>query len=122
MTLLAFCPFLDADALIDNYCEFQLMFSSEKDSNTFSLALMQVIKADSREGREALEASKTSEVKVEVKLEDSTEGNSATVLIDEDQRKLFVGGLAQVFMLVQYNRTTYFISGGQRCRRERIFW
>jgi len=32
---------------------------------------------------------------VEVKLEDSTEGNSATVLIDEDQRKLFVGGLAQ---------------------------
>ena len=45
------------------------MFSSEKDSNTFSLALMQVIKADSREGREALEASKTSEVKVEVKLE-----------------------------------------------------
>ena len=74
------------------------MFSSEKDSNTFSLALMQVIKADSREGREALEASKTSEVKVEVKLEDSTEGNSATVLIDEDQRKLFVGGLAQVFL------------------------
>ena len=73
------------------------MFSSEKDSNTFSLALMQVIKADSREGREALEASKTSEVKVEVKLEDSTKDNSATVFIDEDQRKLFVGGLAQVF-------------------------
>ena len=77
---------------------------------------MQVIKADSREGREALEASKTSEVKVEVKLEDSTEGNSATVLIDEDQRKLFVGGLAQVFFMpVQFTRTTYFISGGQRC-------
>ena len=92
------------------------MFSSEKDSNTFSLALMQVIKADSREGREALEASKTSEVKVEMKLEDSTEGNSATVLIDEDQRKLFVGGLAQVFFMpVQFTRTTYFISGGQRC-------
>ena len=73
------------------------MFSSEKDSNTFSLALMQVIKADSREGREALEASKTSEVKVEVKLEDSTKDNPDAVLIDEDQRKLFVGGLAQVF-------------------------
>ena len=92
------------------------MFSSEKDSNTFSLALMQVIKADSREGREALEASKTSEVKVEVKLEDSTKDNSATVFIDEDQRKLFVGGLAQVFFMpVQFTRTTYFISGGQRC-------
>ena len=58
---------------------------------------MQVIKAESGEGREASEASKTSEVKVEVKLEDSTKDNSATVLIDEDQRKLFVGGLAQVF-------------------------
>ena len=83
---------------------------------------MQVIKAESGEGREVSEASKTSEVKVEVKLEDSTKDNPETVLIDEDQRKLFVGGLAQVFMLVQYNRTTYFISGGQRCRRERIFW
>ena len=59
---------------------------------------MQVIKAESGEGREASEASKTSEVKVEVKLEDSTKDNSATVLIDEDQRKLFVGGLAQVFL------------------------
>ena len=83
---------------------------------------MQVIKAESGEGRGTSEASKTSEVKVEVKVEDSTKDNSETVLIDEDQRKLFVGGLAQVFMLVQYNRTTYFISGGQRCRRERIFW
>ena len=91
--LLAFCPFLDADALIDNYCEFRLLFSSEKDSNTYSLVLMQVIKAESGEGREASEVSKTSEVKVE----DSTKGNPATVLIDEDQRKLFVGGLAQVF-------------------------
>ena len=74
---------------------------------------MQVIKAESGEGREASEASKTSEVKVEVKLEDSTKDNSATVPIDEEQRKLFVGGLAQVFfLLVQYNCTTYFISGG----------
>ena len=59
---------------------------------------MQVIKAESGEGREASEASKTSEVKVEVKLEDSTKDNSATVPIDEEQRKLFVGGLAQVFL------------------------
>ena len=58
---------------------------------------MQVIKAESREGRESSEASKTSEVKVEVKLEDSTKDNPDAVLIDEDQRKLFVGGLAQVF-------------------------
>ena len=74
------------------------MFSSAKDSNTFSLVLMQVIKAESGEGREALEVSKTSEVKVEVKVEEPTKGNPATVLIDEDQRKLFVGGLAQVFL------------------------
>ena len=74
---------------------------------------MQVIKSESGEGRETSEASKTSEVKVEVKLEDSTKDNSATVPIDEEQRKLFVGGLAQVFfLLVQYNCTTYFISGG----------
>ena len=120
---LLFCPFPDADALIDNYYDFQLMFSSEKDSNTFSLVLMQVIKAEIGEGREALEVSKTSEVKAEGKVEDSTKGNPETVPIDEDQRKLFVGGLAQVFsMPVQYYRTTYFISGGQRCRRERIFW
>ena len=70
------------------------MFSSAKDSNTFSLVLMQVIKAESGEGREASEVSKTSEVKVE----DSTKDNPETVLIDEDQRKLFVGGLAQVFL------------------------
>ena len=122
--LLAFCPFLDADALIDNYYEFRLLFSSEKDSNTYSLVLMQVIKVESGECREASEVSKTSEVKVEVKLEDSTKDNPATVLIDEDQRKLFVGGLAQVFFLipVQCSRSTCFISGGQRCRRERILW
>ena len=70
------------------------MFSSAKDSNTFSLVLMQVIKVESGESREALEVSKTSEVKVE----DSTKDNPATVPIDEDQRKLFVGGLAQVFL------------------------
>ena len=65
---------------------------------------MQVIKAESGEGRGTSgegrgtsEASKTSEVKVEVKLEDSTKDNPEPVLIDEDQRKLFVGGLAQVF-------------------------
>ena len=55
--------------------------------------MMQVIKAESGEGSEASEVSKTSEVKVE----DSTKDNPETVLIDEDQRKLFVGGLAQVF-------------------------
>ena len=60
--------------------------------------LMQVINAETGEGREALEVSKTSEVKVEVKVEDSTKGKPETVLIDEDQRKLFVGGLAQVFL------------------------
>ena len=99
------------------------MFSSAKDSNTFSLVLMQVIKAESGEGKEASEVSKTSEVKVEVKVEDSTKGNPATVHIDEDQRKLFVGGLAQVFsMPARYNHMTYFTSGGQRCRREGIFW
>ena len=97
MTLLAFCPFPDADALIDNYYDFQLMFSSEKDSNTFSLVLMQVIKAESGEGGEASEVSKTSEVKVEVKVEDSTKDNPETAIIDADQRKLFVEGLAQVF-------------------------
>ena len=78
------------------------MFSSAKDSNTFSLVLMQVIKAESGEGREAMEVLKTSEVKVEVKVEDSTKDNPETVLIDEDQRKLFVGGLAQVSMTVQF--------------------
>ena len=77
---------------------FNKCFRSAKDSNTFSLVLMQVIKAECGEGREASEVSKTSEVKVEVKVEDSTKGNPATVLIDEDQRKLFVGGLAQVFL------------------------
>ena len=34
MILLAFCPFLNADALIDNYYEYRFMFSIEKDSNT----------------------------------------------------------------------------------------
>ena len=118
MTLLAFCPFPDADALIDNYYDFQLMFSSEKDSNTFSLVLMQVIKAERGEGREASEVSKTSEVKVE----DSTKDNPETVLIDEDQRKLFVGGLAQVFCASSVQSYNLLITGGQRRRRERIFW
>ena len=84
---------------------FNKCFRSAKDSNTFSLVLMQVIKAESGEGRGTSgegrgtsEASKTSEVKVEVKLEDSTKDNPDAVLIDEDQRKLFVGGLAQVFL------------------------
>ena len=73
---------------------------------------MQVIKVESGE-REASEVSKTSEVKAEVKVEDSIKDNSETVLIDEDQRKLFVGGLAQVFpMPVKFDRKTYFISGG----------
>ena len=98
------------------------MFSSAKDSNTFSLVLMQVIKAESGEGKEASEVSKTSEVKVEVKVEDSTKDNPETVLIDEDQRKLFVGGLAQVFCASSVQSYNLLISGGQRCRRERIFW
>jgi len=55
----------------------------------------QVIQAESGEGRETSEVSKTSEVKAEVKVEEPTKDNPETVLIDEDQRKLFVGGLAQ---------------------------
>jgi len=54
----------------------------------------QVIKVENGEGgREASEVSKTSEVKAEAKVEDTTKGE--TVLVDEDLRKLFVGGLAQ---------------------------
>ena len=83
---------------------------------------MQVIKAESGEGREASEVSKTSEVKAEVKVEDSTKDTPETVLIDEDQRKLFVGGLAQVFCASSEQSYNLLISGGQRRRREGIFW
>ena len=51
------------------------------------------------EAREVSDAPKTSEVKTEVKTE-GKEGemkdNSEVGKVDEDQRKLFVGGLAQV--------------------------
>ena len=54
---------------------------------------------DSEEAKEVSEAPKTSEVKAEVKTE-GKEGemkdNSEVATVDEDQRKLFVGGLAQV--------------------------
>ena len=54
---------------------------------------------DSEEAKEVSEAPKTSEVKTEVKTE-GKEGemkdNSEVATVDEDQRKLFVGGLAQV--------------------------
>ena len=60
-----------------------------------------MIKVENGEGgREASEVSKTSEVKAEAKVEDATKGE--TVLVDEDLRKLFVGGLAQVSMPVQF--------------------
>jgi len=50
---------------------------------------------DSEEAKEVSEAPKTSEVKVEVKTEGEIKDNSEAVAVDEDQRKLFVGGLAQ---------------------------
>ena len=60
---------------------------------------------DSKEAKEVSEAPKTSEVKTEVKTEvkmEEKEGeikdNSDAAMVDEDQRKLFVGGLAQVFL------------------------
>ena len=63
--------------------------------------VVKVIKVENGEGgREASEVSKTSEVKAEAKVEDTTKGE--TVLVDEDLRKLFVGGLAQVSMPVQF--------------------
>ena len=63
--------------------------------------VVKVIKIENGEGgREASEVSKTSEVKAEAKVEDTTKGE--TVLVDEDLRKLFVGGLAQVSMTVQF--------------------
>ena len=52
---------------------------------------------------ETSEAPKTSDVKTEVKTDmkaevnrEATNGSSEVVTVDEDQRKLFVGGLAQV--------------------------
>ena len=54
---------------------------------------------DSKEVKEVSEAPKTSEVKTEVKTEEKEEemkDNSEAAMVDEDQRKLFVGGLAQV--------------------------
>ena len=57
---------------------------------------------DSEEAQEVSEAPKTSEVKTEVKdakteaKEGGMKENSEVATVDEDQRKLFVGGLAQV--------------------------
>ena len=51
------------------------------------------------EAREVSDAPKTSEVKTEVKTEvkeGEMKDNSEVGTVDEDQRKLFVGGLAQV--------------------------
>ena len=56
---------------------------------------------DSKEAKEVSEAPKTSEVKTEVKMEEKEgeiKDNSDAAMVDEDQRKLFVGGLAQVFL------------------------
>jgi len=45
---------------------------------------------------EVSEASKTSEVKTEVKIEETKDASEkVSTVVDEDQRKLFVGGLAQ---------------------------
>ena len=57
---------------------------------------------------EGSEAPKTSDVKTEVKTDmmaevnrEATNGSSEVVTVDEDQRKLFVGGLAQVILQFQ---------------------
>ena len=57
---------------------------------------------------ETSEAPKTSDVKTEVKTDmkaevnrEATNGSSEVVTVDEDQRKLFVGGLAQVILQLQ---------------------
>merc|ERR1719341_253035 len=55
----------------------------------------EVPKIETSEGvKEASEAPKASEVKTEAKMEE-TNGVSEVATVDEDQRKLFVGGLAQ---------------------------
>ena len=53
---------------------------------------------DGKEVKEVSEAPKTSEVKTEEK-EGEMKNNSEVAMVDEDQRKLFVGGLAQVLTL-----------------------
>ena len=53
---------------------------------------------------EGSEAPKTSDVKTDMKAEvnrEATNGSSEVVTVDEDQRKLFVGGLAQVILQFQ---------------------
>ena len=53
---------------------------------------------------EGSEAPKRSDVKTEVKTDmkaEVTNGSSEVVTVDEDQRKLFVGGLAQVILQFQ---------------------
>ena len=110
MPLVAICPLVDvdnnADSLVVIDVKFWILgdFSYEKDTYVALIVMVvKVIKAENGEGgREASEASKTSEVKAEAKVEDTTKGE--TVLVDEDLRKLFVGGLAQVSMPVQFNR------------------
>ena len=56
----------------------------------------------SEEAKEVLESPKTSEVKTEVKQEESKDGSEVAATVDEDQRKLFVGGLAQVLDILSF--------------------
>ena len=104
MPLVAICPLVDVDNNADSLVVIDVKFWILGDFSLHCIVMVvKVIKAENGEGgREASEASKTSEVKVEAKVEDTTKGE--TVLVDEDLRKLFVGGLAQVSMPVQFNR------------------
>ena len=70
----------------------------------------------SEEGKEVLEAPKTSEVKTDVKTGGKFEGKTeeemkdvseVATTVDEDQRKLFVGGLAQVHFLLKVAKIFY---------------
>ena len=110
MPLVAICPLValdnNADSLVVCYrCKFldTWRFFVREGYICIIVMVVKVIKAENGEGgREASEVSKTSEVKAEAKVDDTTKGE--TVLVDEDLRKLFVGGLAQVGMPVQFNR------------------
>ena len=79
---------------------------------------------DSEEAKEVSEAPKTSEVKTEVKTEGKEvelKDNSEAATVDEDQRKLFVGGLAQVilqFQKVLFN-SLFVFDCNCNCRRRR---
>jgi len=68
------------------------------DEAVLSSSAVEVKMEDSKEAKEVSEAPKTSEVKTEVKMEEKEgeiKDNSDAAMVDEDQRKLFVGGLAQ---------------------------